>query len=53
MLGAMLLSASNLAYDQSLMAALRAAVAAGRLADASTEIKTGWARGDEPPDDAA
>jgi queuine tRNA-ribosyltransferase len=46
MLGAMLLTANNLAYYQSLMASLRAAVAAGRLDDAVAEIKTGWARGD-------
>ena len=50
-LGAMLLSANNLAYYQSLMATLRIAIAAGRFADAVAEIKAGWARGDEAPDD--
>ncbi|MPZ58674.1 MAG: tRNA guanosine(34) transglycosylase Tgt [Rhizobiales bacterium] len=44
-LGAMLLSASNLAYYQTLMATLRAAIASGRLADMREEVKAGWARG--------
>ena len=45
-LAAMLLSANNLAYYQGLMATLRAAIAAGRLADATAQIKAGWARSD-------
>jgi queuine tRNA-ribosyltransferase len=44
-LGAMLLSANNLAYYQSLMAALRAAIAQRRLDDFRREVKDGWARG--------
>ena len=44
-LGAMLLTAANVAYYQALMAALREAIAAGRLADAAAEIREGWARG--------
>ncbi len=49
MLGAMLLTQANLAYYQSLMAGLRAAIAAGRLADFIAEVEDGWARGDIPP----
>jgi queuine tRNA-ribosyltransferase len=45
MLGAMLLTAANVAYYQALMAGLREAIAAGRLADAAAEIRDGWARG--------
>jgi queuine tRNA-ribosyltransferase len=48
MLGAMLLSAVNLAYYQDLMAGMRAAIGAGRLADFIGETKEGWARGDIP-----
>ena len=43
-LGMMLLTWNNLAYYQSLMAALRAAIAAGRLADFIGETKAQWAR---------
>ena len=46
-LGAMLLSANNLAYYQSLMAGLHAAISRGRLDDFRAEIKDGWARGEE------
>jgi queuine tRNA-ribosyltransferase len=46
MLGAMLLTAANLAYYQALMAGLRAAIAAGRFADFIAETKEGWARGE-------
>jgi len=49
MLGAMLLTEVNLAYYQSLMAGLRAAIAAGRLADFIAEVREGWARGDIAP----
>jgi queuine tRNA-ribosyltransferase len=49
MLGAMLLTEANLAYYQSLMAGLRAAIAAGRLADFIVEVREGWARGDIAP----
>ena len=45
-LGAMLLTSVNLAYYQSLMAGLRAAIAAGRAGDFVAEAKEGWARGD-------
>jgi len=48
MLGAMLLSAVNLAYYQDLMAGMRAAISAGRLADFIGETKEGWLRGDIP-----
>jgi queuine tRNA-ribosyltransferase len=44
-LASMLLTSVNLAYYQSLMADLRAAIAAGRLAEACAAIKAGWARG--------
>jgi queuine tRNA-ribosyltransferase len=49
MLGPMLLSWSNLAYYQSLMAGLRTAIAAGGLAGFIAEAKEGWMRGDLPP----
>ena len=47
-LGAMLLTWNNLAYYQSLMAEIRAAIEAGRFADRAGEIGEGWARGDIP-----
>jgi queuine tRNA-ribosyltransferase len=53
MLGAMLLSLNNLAYYQSLMASLRAAIAAGRFAEVAAEIKAAWSSGSEPVDDPA
>ena len=40
----MLLTWNNLAYYQSLMAGMRAAIGAGRLADFVGETKEGWAR---------
>ena len=43
-LGMMLLTWNNLAYYQALMAGMRAAIAAGRLADFVAETKEGWAR---------
>ncbi|MEE7459094.1 tRNA guanosine(34) transglycosylase Tgt [Methylorubrum populi] len=43
-LGMMLLTWNNLAYYQSLMAGMRAAIGAGRLADFASETKEGWAR---------
>jgi queuine tRNA-ribosyltransferase len=46
MLGKMLLTWINLAYYQELMAGLRAAIAAGRLADFIAETKQGWERGE-------
>ncbi len=46
MLGKMLLTWVNLAYYQELMAGLRAAIAAGTLADFIAETKEGWARGE-------
>jgi queuine tRNA-ribosyltransferase len=50
MLGAMLLTWNNLAYYQSLMAGMRAAIAAGRFADHAGEIAEAWARGDADVD---
>ncbi|HEY8565354.1 MAG TPA: tRNA guanosine(34) transglycosylase Tgt [Beijerinckiaceae bacterium] len=52
-LGMMLLTWSNLAYYQELMAALRKAIAEGRLEDAIGEIKEGWAKGRRESGDAA
>jgi queuine tRNA-ribosyltransferase len=49
MLGAMLLTWSNLAYYQSLMAGIRAAISAGRYADFAAETRAGWDRGDLLP----
>ena len=46
MLGKMLLTWVNLAYYQDLMAGLRAAIAAGRLADFIAETREGWTRGE-------
>ncbi|MBB2960976.1 tRNA guanosine(34) transglycosylase Tgt [Methylobacterium sp. R2-1] len=43
-LGMMLLTWNNLAYYQALMAGMRAAIYAGRLADFVAETKDGWAR---------
>ena len=48
MLGAMLLSAVNLAYYQDLMAGMRATIAQTRLADFMGKTKEAWARGDIP-----
>jgi queuine tRNA-ribosyltransferase len=52
MLGKMLLTWINLAYYQELMAGLRAAIAAGRLANFIAETKEGWARGEAPAEAA-
>lgn len=46
MLGKMLLTWVNLAYYQDLMAGLRAAISAGRLADFIAETREGWAKGE-------
>jgi queuine tRNA-ribosyltransferase len=46
MLGAMLLSEVNLYYYQDLMAGMRAAIAAGRLAEFCALTREGWAKGD-------
>lgn len=48
-LGAMLLTWNNLAYYQSLMADIRAAIEAGTFTDRAGEIAEGWAGGDLPP----
>jgi queuine tRNA-ribosyltransferase len=48
MLGAMLLSEVNLYYYQDLMAGIRAAIAAGKLAEFCAVAREGWARGDLP-----
>jgi queuine tRNA-ribosyltransferase len=49
MLGAILLSEINLAYYQSLMAALRAAIERGTFEDFRAATRAGWERGDLPP----
>jgi len=48
MLGAVLLSTVNLAYYQTLMTDMRAAIAAGRFAEFRLETIAGWERGDIP-----
>ncbi len=48
-LGAMLLSEINLAYYQTLMSGMRAAIEAGRFAGYRAHVKEGWARGDILP----
>ncbi|TCT11251.1 tRNA-guanine transglycosylase [Tepidamorphus gemmatus] len=49
MLGAMLLTWANVHYYQQLMDGIRAAIAAGRLADHAEAIRRAWAAGDIPP----
>jgi queuine tRNA-ribosyltransferase len=49
MLGAVLLSAINLAYYQTLMAGMRGAVEAGCFSEFRAETIAGWERGDIPP----
>jgi queuine tRNA-ribosyltransferase len=49
MLGAILLTTVNLAYYQELMAGLRSAIAAGKLADFCAITRDGWTRGDISP----
>jgi queuine tRNA-ribosyltransferase len=48
-LGAMLLSEINIAYYQSLMQGIRAAIAAGTFAEFRERTRAGWAQGDIPP----
>jgi queuine tRNA-ribosyltransferase len=48
-LGAMLLSAVNLAYYQELMAGMREAIERGRFEDYRRSVKEGWERSDIPP----
>lgn len=48
MLGAMLLSAVNLAYYQELMQGMRSAIEAARFEEFRLATKEGWARGDMP-----
>jgi len=48
-LGSMLLTEHNLRYYQDLMAGLRAAIAAGTLADFVREFARAHAAGDLPP----
>jgi queuine tRNA-ribosyltransferase len=48
-LGGMLLTWNNLAYYQSLMADIRAAIEAGRFVARAQEITAGWDAGDMPP----
>jgi queuine tRNA-ribosyltransferase len=45
----MLLSWNNVAYYESLMRDIRAAIENGRFADRSAEISEAWERGDLPP----
>ncbi|MBB3980020.1 queuine tRNA-ribosyltransferase [Rhizobium azooxidifex] len=45
-LGGMLLTWSNLAYYQELMAGIRAAIEGGRYSDFMAETQEGWARGE-------
>jgi queuine tRNA-ribosyltransferase len=49
MLGAMLLSAINLAYYQELMAGMREAIERGRFAEFSEQVRNGWRKGDLAP----
>jgi queuine tRNA-ribosyltransferase len=49
MLGAMLLSAINLAYYQELMAGMRDAIEQGRFAEFRAQARAGWEKGDLPP----
>jgi queuine tRNA-ribosyltransferase len=49
MLGAVLLSAINLAYYQTLMADMREAIDQGRFTDFCAAVREGWQRGDLPP----
>ena len=48
-LASMLLTWNNLAYYQSLMAGMRAAIEAGGFDDFAAATKAGWTRGDLPP----
>jgi queuine tRNA-ribosyltransferase len=48
-LGAMLLSEINIAYYQSLMQGIRAAIAVGRFADFRERTRADWAKGDILP----
>jgi queuine tRNA-ribosyltransferase len=48
-LGAMLLSEINIAYYQSLMQGIRAAIEAGTFEEFRAHTREGWARGDIPP----
>jgi queuine tRNA-ribosyltransferase len=49
MLGPMLLTQHNLTYYQTLMAALRAAIEAGALAELAERLRARWAEGDLAP----
>ena len=49
MLGAMLLSAINLAYYHELMAGMREAIQRGTFADFRAQTREGWAKGDLSP----
>jgi queuine tRNA-ribosyltransferase len=49
MLGAMLLTWSNLAYYQRLMSGIREAISVGRFGDFRAAAIAGWAAGDIPP----
>jgi queuine tRNA-ribosyltransferase len=49
MLGAMLLSAINLAYYQELMAGMRSAIERGQFSEFRAQTREGWEKGDLPP----
>ena len=49
MLGAIVLSAINLAYYQEVMAGARNAIEQGRFAGYCAEVQEGWAKGDLQP----
>jgi queuine tRNA-ribosyltransferase len=49
MLGAMLLSAINLAYYQELMTGMREAIERGSFAEFRAQTREGWKKGDLPP----
>ncbi len=49
MLGPMLLTWHNLTYYQSLMAGLRDAILAGRLAEHAATVRAGWQMVDTEP----
>ena len=49
MLGAVLLSAINLAYYQELMAGMRSAIERGQFSEFRAQTREGWEKGDLPP----
>jgi queuine tRNA-ribosyltransferase len=51
-LGMMLLTWTNLAYYQDLMASLRKAIAENKLAEVASEVRAGWASSEDAADQA-